>query len=98
MRIRIDLFQGTELIRQFRDPLIATTNPPPKSVYCQVRAFGSFRTLLSQPCAHQPFHHPSNAPLGLSAEAGWEVWLARNRIQSALESANGPFGATAIAC
>lgn len=34
MRIRIDLFQGAELIRQFRDPLIASTNPLPKSVYC----------------------------------------------------------------
>ena len=34
MRVRIDLLQGTELIRQFRDPLIASTNPTPKSVYC----------------------------------------------------------------
>jgi hypothetical protein len=67
MRVRIDLLQGAELIRQFRDPLLASTNPPPKGVYCQVRVFGCFhrprcdrrtcRTLLSQPCAHQPFHH-----------------------------------------
>jgi len=69
MRVRIDLLQGAELIRQFRDPLIASTNPPPKSVYCQVRAFGSFHTLLSQPCAHQPFHHPER-PTGLVGGGG----------------------------
>ena len=33
MRVRIDLLQGTELIRQFCDPLIAITNPLPKTVY-----------------------------------------------------------------
>jgi hypothetical protein len=33
MRVQIDLLQGIELIRQFRDPLIAITNQPLKTVY-----------------------------------------------------------------
>ena len=33
MRVQIDLLQGMELIRQFRDPLIASTNQSLKSVY-----------------------------------------------------------------
>jgi hypothetical protein len=33
MGVRINLFQGAELIRQFRDTFIATTDPLPEIVY-----------------------------------------------------------------
>jgi hypothetical protein len=39
MRFRIDLLQGTELIRQFGDPLIALANPLLETMDCLIRSF-----------------------------------------------------------
>jgi hypothetical protein len=66
VRVRINLFEGIELIRQFRDAFVSATNLLPERIDCLSWILKRFPgpqgdgriglTLLAQSCAHQPFH------------------------------------------